>query len=119
MYQSHEYADLFPMMDGEAFAALVADIRENGLLEPVVLYQEKILDGRNRYKACSELGIEPRFERANGHTDPLKYVISKNLKRRHLNESQRAVVAGRLANMRHGQRTDLELTANLQLVSVD
>jgi N6-adenosine-specific RNA methylase IME4 len=98
-YQPHEYANLFPMMDDCSFASLVADIRENGLIEPIVLYDEQILDGRNRYKACLELGIEPRFERVNGNTKPLQYVISKNLQRRHLNESQRAVVAARLANM--------------------
>jgi N6-adenosine-specific RNA methylase IME4 len=49
--------------------------------------------------------------------DPLAYVLSKNLNRRHLTESQRAIVAGRLANMRQGERTDLEPSANLRKVS--
>lgn len=112
----HKYANLFPMMDKESFASLVSDIQENGLLEPIVIYDEKILDGRNRYKACVELGIEPRYERVNGNTDPLKYVISKNLQRRHLNETQRAGVAARLANLGWGQRADR--AANLPLSPV-
>lgn len=109
----HEYANLFPMMDGESFAALVSDIQENGLLEPIAVYDEKILDGRNRYKACVETGAEPRYERVNDKTDPLKYVISKNLNRRHLNESQRGVVADKLADMQEGRPK----TASIEAVS--
>lgn len=99
MMDAHEYANLFPLMDGAAFAELKQDIRENGLLDEIILYDGKILDGRNRYRACMELETEPRFKTVNGSTDPLKYVISKNLTRRHLSESQRALVAGRLSNM--------------------
>jgi hypothetical protein len=47
----------------------------------------------------------------------LAWVLSKNLTRRHLNESQRAMVAAKLANMRQGERTDLEPSANLQKVN--
>lgn len=103
MMQTHEYANLFPMMDAQAFAELKRDIRANGLLDSIVLYDGKILDGRNRYTACVELGIEPNFITVNGNTDPLKYVISKNLTRRHLNESQRAVIAGKLETVGQGR----------------
>lgn len=48
----HPIANLFPLMTGDEYLALVEDIRANGLLEPVVLYEGKILDGRNRYNAC-------------------------------------------------------------------
>ena len=54
----HEYAGLFPLLTGEEFDALVADIEKNGLIEPVWLYEGKILDGRNRYRACLDLGTE-------------------------------------------------------------
>lgn len=97
-YEMHELCTAFPLMKNDQFMALVSDIRENGLLEPIVLYEGKILDGRNRYTACVNAMVEPRFEEYQG-TDPLRYVISKNLSRRHLDASQRAMVAGRLANM--------------------
>ena len=99
------------MMNDDEYQRLVNDIKDNGLLEPIIIYEGKVLDGRNRYKACRELGIEVESQDYTGD-DPLKYVISKNLTRRHLNESQRSMVAARLANMRQGERTDLEPSTN-------
>jgi hypothetical protein len=64
----------------------------------VIIYENKILDGRNRYLACQKAGIEPRFEQFTGN-NPLDFVISTNLHQRNLYESQRAVIAKRLANM--------------------
>jgi hypothetical protein len=79
--------------------ALQADIAVNGLLESIKLYEGKILDGRNRYRACVELNVAPRVETwcpSNKDDSAVAYVVSKNLKRRHSNESQRAMIAARL-----------------------
>ncbi|HMN10864.1 MAG TPA: ParB/RepB/Spo0J family partition protein [Bellilinea sp.] len=88
----HEYASLFPMLDDIELGELTEDIRSNGLIEPIVLYEGKVLDGRNRYLACREANVEPRFVQYDGH-DPLGFVVSKNLHRRHLTSSQLAVIA--------------------------
>ncbi len=57
-YQEHPIAAIFPMIEGEAFEQFKADIKEHGIKELGLLYEGKILDGRNRYKAACELGIE-------------------------------------------------------------
>ena len=97
-WELHEYCKLFPPMPEEQFSALKDDIRDNGLRNPIVLFENKILDGRHRYLACLRLGRQPVSVIYDGE-DPLGFVISHNLNRRHLDESQRAMIAARLANM--------------------
>ena len=90
----HPLAELFPPMSPAELDALTGDIGRNGLVEPVVLHEGKVLDGVHRLKACQSLGIEPRFETWNGEAGtPLQFVCSKNWSRRSLTPSQRAVVA--------------------------
>lgn len=107
----HPYADIFPWIEGEAFKELKADIAKNGVLEPVVFMGDAILDGRNRYMAARDLGIDyPRTEYKGD--DPLGFVLSKNLTRRHLSESQRAMVAAKLAKL-PAHRPAADKSANL------
>jgi len=88
----HPVASIFPMMSGEEYDSLKNDIRENGLIEPIWTYEGKILDGRNRYRACRELKIEPKFREWRGPS-AVSFVVSLNLKRRHLTAAQRAMAA--------------------------
>ena len=106
----HPIAQLFPLLEGEAFDALAADIGVTGLLEPIIEYEGQILDGRNRYRACIQANREPCFV-SFGNGDPLTFVLSKNLHRRHLNEAQRAMVAAKLATRPKGsnQHSSIEL----------
>jgi N6-adenosine-specific RNA methylase IME4 len=108
-------ANLFPLLEDDAFAALVADIKRQGLLHPIITLDGSILDGRNRYQACIVADIEPQFIPFTG-SDPLAYVISANLQRRHLTESQRAMVAARLETMKQGRP---EKDANWQVLRAD
>ncbi len=99
----HPFADIFPLIEGDELNALAGDIIVNGLHDPIVLHDGQILDGRNRYRACLRMGVEPAFVTYEGDS-PLRFVISKNLSRRHLTESQRAMVGAQLATLQDGQR---------------
>ena len=126
-YPVHRAAELFPMMDAEALQALADDIREHGQREPVILFRGEVIDGRNRLRACELAGVEPRFESRDDIGDsPAAFVLSLNLLRRHLDESQRAMVGGRAkplfeaeasARQRGGQGGIL-LSANLREATV-
>ena len=106
-YELHDLCKLFPPMPEDQFTSLIDSIREHGLLTPILLHDGKILDGRHRYKACLNLGIQPKFEPYDGE-DALGYVIALNLSRRHLDESQRAMIGARIANMKLGDNQHKE-----------
>ena len=112
----HPVTEIFPVMEAAAFRALVDDIAAHGQKEPILVLAGQIIDGRHRLQACEQLAIEPwtrEVQTAEG--DPLSLVISLNLHRRHLSESQRAMVAARLATLVHGQRADYCRDANLHV----
>lgn len=90
----HEVAAIFPLMEGDALQGLADSIKANGLLEPIKLFEGKILDGRNRKTACLMAGVEPRFVDVNPE-DPIAYVVAENRDRRHLTPSQWAMIAAR------------------------
>ncbi len=107
-------ANLFPLMSDDEFAALKDDIRQHGQLEPIWTREGEIIDGRNRYRACLELGIEPITREWNGTGSVVDFAVSANLHRRHLSSGQKAVIAlaiekhlAREAKDRQGTRTDI------------
>ena len=90
----HEIADGYPMTTDEEFIALVDSIEEVGQLENIILYDGKILDGRNRYLACSQLGIQPKIEVFNGtYDEAITLSNARNGARRHLTSGQKAFTA--------------------------
>lgn len=94
----HPLADLFPPMSDAEMAALTADIKANGLSQPITTLDGAVLDGRHRLTACERAKVRPRFHEFEGD-DPLAFVLSVNMTRRHLTDSQRAMVAAKIANM--------------------
>lgn len=111
----HPAAELFPMMSPEEHAGLVADIKENGVRTVLQFLGEswddsQLIDGRNRLKAIEELGLRYRDHATlispDDMPDPIKHVLSLNLHRRHLDESQRGLIAGEIAKLRQGGDRD-------------
>jgi ParB-like chromosome segregation protein Spo0J len=113
----HEVANIFPQMNGEPFKLLVADIKANGLREEIWTHEGKIIDGRNRYRACEEAGVEPRCRTWDGNGSLVAFVVSLNLHRRHLSESQRAMVAAKIANWKVGENQYREEGGSIDLPS--
>jgi len=86
---------MFPLLEQEELNELAEDIKKNGLLQPIILYDGKILDGRNRYLACNSINIKPKFiiGTFKNREEAEDYVISENLHRRHLNKDQIAIIS--------------------------
>lgn len=106
----HPACELLPEMAQSEYRELVEVIREHGLRKPILLDQDRlILDGRHRWRACQELGIDPRLqiyapplEGRELQTAKIALVVSRNLKRRHLTTQQRAAIAAELATLARG-----------------
>jgi len=98
-FEVHPAAEVFPLLEGPEFDALCKDIEEHGVREPIVLIQvgeeKQLLDGRNRIRGADRVGVSVETVMYEGD-DPLGYVLSANLHRRHLDESQRAMVGARI-----------------------
>jgi hypothetical protein len=110
----HKLAEFYPMQEASRFHELVEGMRQSGYRDefPIVLYEGKILDGRNRYKASQEAGVEPFIVQFSGD-DPMEFVIQANSNRRDLEPGQRVAIAKKLreywrekgkANMSEGGR---------------
>ena len=103
-YDQHPLSAAFPLMSDAEFAELREDIAANGLQFPIVLFEEQVLDGWHRMRACLDTGSEPKFKLFKGKFDAARrFVVSANLKRRHLSTSQRSMIGGRMANMPEGR----------------
>jgi hypothetical protein len=123
----HPLSEKFPALSQKDFDELKESIRKNGLFEKIIVNSKRqVLDGRHRYKAITELGMDPGvlcvrfFELEVRGTKDLteeQFIYDSNMKRRHLTESQRAAIAAEFANMRQGERTDLEPSDNCPKVS--
>jgi ParB-like chromosome segregation protein Spo0J len=111
-YDQHPLSSAFPSMSQEAFKELVDDIDLNGVRERIVVYQGKILDGWHRYMACKELNVsKPPLQEFEGE-DPVAFVLSKNLHRRHLPAGIRAMIIAKLTDWQEGAGRPSKSLAN-------
>lgn len=117
MTQYHPDADLFPIMGETELAELAADIAANGLRESIKLDHagDFLIDGRNRERACERAGVDPRYDRLPIGTDIFAYVVSVNLRRRHLTDEQRRAIIREIA----ARNPDLSNRQIAKLADVD
>jgi ParB-like chromosome segregation protein Spo0J len=118
----HPVASIFPMMSAEEFKALKKSIQTNGQRVPIYTHEGKIVDGRNRYKACMDLGVKPRFEEWNGVGLLVDFVWDLNAERRQLTDGAFQIAAGKYAIEREAEagRRELSTLRNVgSLVSID
>lgn len=115
-FEYSELSTVFPSFHGEEeFTQLVESIKTEGLLEPIVVWQGKIVDGRHRHLACKEARVKPEYTYLpeNWSFDKVKdRVVALNVLRRHLTTGQRALVAAALANMTLGGDRKSNQSAN-------
>ena len=112
-YAVNPLADEFPVLVGDELQALAVDIRERGLLHPILLdEQERILDGRSRLAACEIAGVAPSFETYTG-VDPIGHVAALNLTRRHLSQGQRAMLATKILLATNNGQSDIAAKAGV------
>ncbi len=116
-HDTHAIADVFPMMTDDEHGALVRSMRDCGYDEskPVVLFEGKILDGRNRYRAALEAEVQPHFREWTGG-NPWDFVRHENADRRHLEPGTRVscvLLLVRGSEAWEGQKTAAHLAANV------
>ena len=103
--RAHPAAQLFPMMTDGEIETLARDILNHGQHHPILVVdgggEWLILDGRNRFEACRRVGVHPKTTVWTGD-DPIAAVWSLNGERRHLTESQRAMIGEGFATLKHG-----------------
>lgn len=93
-YNRHKL-NIFPEMAGEDYERLRNDIQANGYdaSQPIWLFENSIIDGWNRQKACNELGLTATYKQFEGSEfEAINFVMRTN-KRRNLSSSQWAVIA--------------------------
>ena len=97
-FEVHPVAAMFPEFPPEEYVNLRADIEANGVRFPVVVCGRWLVDGRTRLRACRDLDLEPPVRELDEGTDVVEWIVSANVRRRHLSTSQRAVLAAQLAD---------------------
>lgn len=101
----HPICAAFPRLSDKALDALAKDIFARGQRDKILLWKGQVIDGQNRQTACIAVGKEPEYQEFEGsEEEAIREAISRNALRRHLDESQRAMIAARLARLERGQK---------------
>ena len=113
----HPYCALFPVASETVLAALTEDIRKDGLREPITTHQKMILDGQNREICCLNAGVKPTYAEYVGDTSDKglwQFVLSKNIRRRQLSDSQAGVIAAKMTRKRDNNVSNPQICGFIQ-----
>jgi hypothetical protein len=110
----HPLAEMFPLLEGAEFEKFVGDIQRRGLHFPITIYDGKIIDGRNRARACQKAGVEPRYVQFEGNAEDIpRFILSANIHRRHLTPEQRRGVIKQLLKM-NPEQSDRAIASDIR-----
>jgi ParB-like chromosome segregation protein Spo0J len=113
-HKAHPAAELFPLMTKDELRTLADDIKKNGLVSPIVRTKDGvILDGRNRLAACEIAGVKPRFEEYIDK-DPVAFIVSANIHRRHLTTTQKRELVGKLLKL-NSEKSDRQIATAIKV----
>jgi ParB-like chromosome segregation protein Spo0J len=113
-HKAHPAAELFPLMGKDELRTLADDIKKNGLASPIVRTKDGvILDGRNRLAACEIAGVKPRFEEYTDN-DPVAFIVSANIHRRHLTSKQKGELVAKLLKL-DPEKSDRQIGATAKV----
>ena len=99
----HDLSQIFPLIEGDEFDGFVEAFKKHGLLQQIVLYEGKILEGRNRHRAGKKLGYKfgaKDFTELAPGKNPYEFVLVANVQRRHLTTEQKRALGLRLIRER-------------------
>lgn len=112
--ETHPVADMFPMLAADELQELADDIKANGQVQPIMLDADGMLiDGRNRLAACKLAGVDPVFDQLEKDRDPVAYILSTNVARRHLSKGQRAMAVAQVRLLNNHSTRDAAEVANV------
>ena len=113
-YQQHPLSAAFPPMTPEEFQSLKDSVNENGVLNPITIYEGMVLDGWHRYQAALELGMDCPEAELDDWIDPKDFVLAQNKNRRHITAAQLAVATTEVYSwVSRGRQNKSVLTTDL------
>ena len=113
----HPLSAAFPAMSSDEFESLKDSVIEIGVQTPITLFDGMVIDGWHRYCAASAVGL-PCQSVELGDVDPVEFVKSQNLHRRHLTGSQRAAAIVACSNW-HPAHREKKSVPGTDLFSLD
>jgi ParB-like chromosome segregation protein Spo0J len=111
-YEQHPLSAAFPPMTPEEFQSLKDSVNENGVLNPITIYEGMVLDGWHRYQAALELGMDCPEVELEDWIDPKDFVLAQNKNRRHITAAQLAMATTAVYEWRpNGVKTSPAMSA--------
>lgn len=93
-FERHYFSSCWPDITGEEYEHLKDSINISGLREAITLYEGQILDGWNRYRACTDNAMEAHYVEFEGTPEEAEQFVQDKHNRRSLTLTQRLTCIG-------------------------